>query len=242
MEWHLVKSGGEASLPILFGYQSHHFVANSLARNYFLHMCLNTWPPTVSRIFIRWRILLALLNKSWRQHPTKHQLYGHLTPITKTIQVRRTRHAGHCWRSRDELISDVLLLNPHKAEQKQDDQFEHTYSGYVRIRDIVLKTCQRQWTTGRSGERSLISVQAHDMMIMMMITSQLSSLFTYDIKVYPVGFWNSCKFWKFWNSCMFWNSCKCIVPLAYHYSVCPSDLELSLHVRIPSISHIDLFK
>ena len=27
----------------------------------------------------------------------------------KTIQVRQTRHAGHCWRSRDELISDVLL-------------------------------------------------------------------------------------------------------------------------------------
>ena len=30
------------------------------------------------------------LNKSWRQHPTRLQLYGHLPPITKTIQVRRT--------------------------------------------------------------------------------------------------------------------------------------------------------
>ena len=50
------------------------------------------------------RMLRAILNKSWRQHPTRHQLYGHLPPITKTIQVRRTRHAGHCWRSRDELI------------------------------------------------------------------------------------------------------------------------------------------
>ena len=38
-----------------------------------------------------------------------HQLYGDLPPITKTIQVRRTRQAGHCWRSKDELISDVLL-------------------------------------------------------------------------------------------------------------------------------------
>ena len=55
------------------------------------------------------RMLRAILNKSWRQHPTKHQLYGHLPPITKTIQVRWTRHAGHCWRSMDELISDVLL-------------------------------------------------------------------------------------------------------------------------------------
>ena len=46
------------------------------------------------------------------QHPTRLQLYGHLPPITKTIQVRRTRHAGHCWRSKDELISDVLLWTP----------------------------------------------------------------------------------------------------------------------------------
>ena len=50
------------------------------------------------------RMLRAILNKSRWQHPTKHQLYGHLPPISKTIQVRRTRHAGQCWRSRDELI------------------------------------------------------------------------------------------------------------------------------------------
>ena len=50
--------------------------------------------------------------KARQQHPTNHQLYGHLPPITKTIQIRWTRHAGHCWRSRDELISDVLLWTP----------------------------------------------------------------------------------------------------------------------------------
>ena len=55
------------------------------------------------------RMLRAILNKSWWQHPTRHELNGHQPPITKTIHVRRTRHAGHCWRSRDELISDVLL-------------------------------------------------------------------------------------------------------------------------------------
>ena len=55
------------------------------------------------------RMLPAILNKSWRQHPTKQQLYGQLPPITKTIQVRLIRYEGHCWRSRDELISDILL-------------------------------------------------------------------------------------------------------------------------------------
>ena len=64
------------------------------------------------------RMLRAILNKSCRQHPTRHQLYGHLPPITKAIQVRRTRHAGHCWSSRDELISDVFLWTPTHGRAK----------------------------------------------------------------------------------------------------------------------------
>ena len=64
------------------------------------------------------RMLRAILDKSWRQQPTKQQQYGHLPPITKTIQVRRTRHAGHYWRSRDELIRDVLLWTPSHGRAK----------------------------------------------------------------------------------------------------------------------------
>ena len=52
------------------------------------------------------RMLRATLNKSWKQHLTKQQLCGHLPPISKTIQIRL---AGHCWRSKDELINDVVL-------------------------------------------------------------------------------------------------------------------------------------
>ena len=33
------------------------------------------------------RMLRAILNRSWQQHPTWRQLYGHLPPITKTIQA-----------------------------------------------------------------------------------------------------------------------------------------------------------
>ena len=64
------------------------------------------------------RILHAILNKSWWQHPTRQQLYGHMPPITKTIQIRRSRHAGHCWRSRNELIRDVLLWTPTHGRAK----------------------------------------------------------------------------------------------------------------------------
>ena len=39
------------------------------------------------------------------------------------------------------------------AAQKQDDQHERTFSSYVRIQVVVLKTCLGRWTIGRSGER-----------------------------------------------------------------------------------------
>ena len=107
------------------------------------------------------RMLREILNKCWRQHPTKHQLYAHRPPITKTIHVRRARHAGYCWRSKDELISDVLLWTPHMAGQK----FQHTFSIYVRIRYVALKTYQRRWTIARSGERGSgisVPVARHD--------------------------------------------------------------------------------
>ena len=63
-------------------------------------------------------MLRAIQNKSWWQHPTRHQLYGHLPLITKTIQVRQTRHTGHCWRRKDKLISDVLLWTPAYGQAK----------------------------------------------------------------------------------------------------------------------------
>ena len=58
------------------------------------------------------RMLQAIWNKSWGQHPTKQQLHDHLPPITKTIQVRQTRHTGHCWRS------DILLRTPSHGRAK----------------------------------------------------------------------------------------------------------------------------
>ena len=49
-------------------------------------------------------ILQAILNKSWKQHPTKQKLHIHLLLILKTIQVRRTRQAGHCSRGKGKLM------------------------------------------------------------------------------------------------------------------------------------------
>ena len=61
------------------------------------------------------RILRAILNKSWRQHLRRHQLYGHLPPITETIQVRRTRHAGHCWRR----VAYIYILDTYRRNDNR---------------------------------------------------------------------------------------------------------------------------
>ena len=86
------------------------------------------------------RMLQAVLNKSWRQLLTKQQLYGHLPPITKTMQIR---HMGHYWRSKHELMD----------EQRLDDQVEPIYSSSVPIQYVVLKTCRERWTIEMGGER-----------------------------------------------------------------------------------------
>ena len=45
------------------------------------------------------RMLHVVLNKPWKQHPTKQQLTGYLLLISQTIQIRWARHAGQCWGS-----------------------------------------------------------------------------------------------------------------------------------------------
>ena len=111
-----------------------------------------TWPLTKhmeKRLNSNYtRMLRAILNKSWRQHPSKQQLYGHLQPIAKTIQVRRTRNAGHSWRSRDDPCG-----SRHMDEQRQDIQLGPTYNSSVPIQYVALKTYQKRWTIKRGGGR-----------------------------------------------------------------------------------------
>ena len=109
------------------------------------------------------RMLRAILNKSWRQHPTKQQLYGPLPPITKTIQVRWTKHVGH-W-SGNELISNIICGPLHMDEQRQDNQLEPIYNSSVPIQNVALKTFQERWMIEMGSERGsgrFVLVARHD--------------------------------------------------------------------------------
>ena len=50
---------------------------------------------------------------------TKQQLPRHLPPISKTIQIRWTRHARHCWRNKDgPLHMDIPVLASQQEPTK----------------------------------------------------------------------------------------------------------------------------
>ena len=112
------------------------------------------------------RMMRVILNKSWRQHPTRHQLYGHLPPITKTIQARRTRHAGHCWISKDELISDVLLWTPAYGQAKAGRP-ARTYIQHLCEDMGCSPEDLPEAMNDRETWRERVRSDRHDMMIMM---------------------------------------------------------------------------
>ena len=97
------------------------------------------------------RMLRAVLSKSWRRHPTKQQLYGHLPPISKIIQIRRSRHAGHCWRSKVELISDVLLWAALHGRAKVGRPARNYLQQL--IEQVAWKIYREWWTIGTGDGR-----------------------------------------------------------------------------------------
>ena len=86
------------------------------------------------------------------------------------------------------------------AKQKQDDQLEHTYSSYVRIRDVALMTCQKRWMIGRSGKRGSgisVLVERHDdddiNIVLYIPKSQTKT--AYCARIFNMGY----EIHNFWN-------------------------------------------
>ena len=87
------------------------------------------------------RMLQAILNWSWRQHPTKWQLYGHLPPsrkLSKLDEPDMKDTAGEVGTSSQVMHSYGPL---HIADPKQGAQLEPKHSSSVRIQGVALRTC-----------------------------------------------------------------------------------------------------
>ena len=65
-------------------------------------------------------MLRSILNISRKDYPTKIRLYGNIQPLTSTLRIRRIGFAGHCYRSEEEIIKDVLLRMPNLKKAMKD--------------------------------------------------------------------------------------------------------------------------
>ena len=126
------------------------------------------WQSGFSRVYSNCCCSCSFEPETIKIGQSSHRMYSNnilnfqeSTPILNSC----TKKSGNLLNLLYIYIYIVWYEPPHLAKQKQDNQLEHTYSSYVRIRDVALKICQRRWIIGRSGERgSGISVLAarHD--------------------------------------------------------------------------------
>ena len=57
-------------------------------------------------------LLKSVQNLDWRNHPTLAEIYNGLPRISSVLSSRRLTFSGHCFRSKNEVISDLLLWCP----------------------------------------------------------------------------------------------------------------------------------
>ena len=94
------------------------------------------------------RTLQVILNKSWKQHPTKELHYAHLPPSLKPFKVDEgdTRDtAGEVKTNSWATLSNGPL---HTDEQELDDLLDLICNSSVWTQDVVWKICLKQWIIG----------------------------------------------------------------------------------------------
>ena len=94
----------------------------------------------------------AVLNKSWRQHPTRLQLYGHPHHENYTSSTNQTRRT--LLEKQGRAHKRCTPVDPHIWMCKSGTSSTNIHtSNYVRTQDVTLKTYRRRWMIGRNGER-----------------------------------------------------------------------------------------
>ena len=86
----------------------------------------------------------VVLDKSWKQHPTKQQLYGHLPPVFLLEKI-----SG--------LISDVLLWTPYTWTRQswptnKDLLWSARYGHWIQSREPA-RSDRRWWERGQEGDK-----------------------------------------------------------------------------------------
>ena len=119
------------------------------------------WQSDFSRVYSNYCCSCSFEPEIIKISQSSHKMYSNNREFSRVYDDLKCPYE----KSLETYRMHLVYIYTHMTEQKQDDQLEHTYSSYMRIRDVALKTCQRRWTIGRSVERgSGLSVLAaqHD--------------------------------------------------------------------------------
>jgi len=65
-------------------------------------------------------LLRADLNISLRDHISNKELCGDLPPISTSLQIHRLKFIAHCWRSKKETASQLLLWDPKRGSRSRE--------------------------------------------------------------------------------------------------------------------------
>ena len=63
------------------------------------------------------KLLRRVLNISWRDHVSNKDLYGDLPSLSSTIRQRRLRFAGHCFRAKNQPVTNLLFWTPSTGKR-----------------------------------------------------------------------------------------------------------------------------
>ena len=97
------------------------------------------------------RMLRAILNISWKDHPTIIRLYGNIPPLTRTMRIRSTCFAGHCYRSDEEILKEVLLWTPNYETTKLGRPKKTYVKQLCEDTGLTIEELKTERKTGRRG-------------------------------------------------------------------------------------------
>ena len=100
-------------------------------------------------------MLRVVKNVTWRQCVTNKVLYTGLPRISTTIREGCLWFSGHCWRSKNKVVGDLVLWEPKHGKRSIGGQASTLILLICwRLTPGSPETaCRQQWMTGLAGER-----------------------------------------------------------------------------------------
>ena len=89
-------------------------------------------------------MLRAVLNIPWREHPTKLRLYDKIPALSHTIMESHMRFAGHSYRSKEVLVSDLLLWYPNHGTTNVGRPYKTYYQQIAEDANCNLQPATQQ--------------------------------------------------------------------------------------------------